>query len=176
MTIWSIGHSNRSADDLCATLQAAGVQQVADVRRVPASRRHPQHARAALERGLVAAGIRYAWLGASLGGRMPARLAPEASPNRAWSEPAFRNFADALETPELQAGLAELEALARSAPTAFLCAERDFADCHRRIVADALYLRGWRVLHVAQAGRASEHVLTPFARVDAGVLTYPALL
>ena len=37
-----------------------------------------------LQRSLGAANLRYVWLGESLGGRQPARLPVEASPNRAW--------------------------------------------------------------------------------------------
>jgi len=42
------------------------------------------------------AGIRYVWLGESLGGRRKQIRAPEDSPNAAWLEPAFRNYADYL--------------------------------------------------------------------------------
>ena len=144
MELWSAGHSNRSAAELVALLGEAGIACVADVRRYPVSRRFPQHSRARLEASLAAAGIEYACFGEALGGRREPTVPPDASRNRALPDPALRAFADALDTPELAAGLGALEALARSRPTALLCAERDWRDCHRRILSDALAARGWR--------------------------------
>ena len=176
-TLFSVGHSTRSAEELVALLREAGVVRLADVRRFPASRRHPQHARAALEQSLPESGIAYVWLGEGLGGRQPETLAPDESPNRAWTEPAFRRYADAMATPHFRAALAELEALARAAPTAAMCAERPWWRCHRRLLADLLVTRGWRVVHLLERGRAQEHALSPWARVSAeGELSYPALL
>ncbi|MBV9422026.1 MAG: DUF488 family protein, partial [Solirubrobacterales bacterium] len=48
MTIYTIGHSTRSADALLALLREAEVKLVADVRRYPSSRRHPQFNQSAL--------------------------------------------------------------------------------------------------------------------------------
>ena len=45
-------------------------------------------------------------------------------------------------------GLAELERLAGERPTAFMCAERDPRQCHRRYIALALLDRGWEVRHL----------------------------
>jgi uncharacterized protein (DUF488 family) len=177
-TIWSVGHSTRPADELLALLAEAGVRAVADVRRFPASRRHPQHARAALERALAEAGVAYVWLGEGLGGRVAESVPPERSPNGAWAEPAFRRYADAMSTPAFQAAFAELESLAATQPTAFLCAERPWWRCHRRLLADLCVTRGWRVLHLLDVGRpASEHALCEWARLGPdGRLSYPALV
>ena len=176
MELWTAGHSNRSAAELVALLAGAGIAGVADVRRFPVSRRFPQHARARLEASLGAAGIAYDFLGDALGGRREPALPPERSRNAALSDPALRAFADALDGPELAAGLARLEALARARPTAFLCAERDWRACHRRILSDALAARGWRVVHLVRAGEAEPHALDPRARVEAGRVSYPTLL
>jgi uncharacterized protein (DUF488 family) len=174
--IYSAGHSARSSEELTGLLADAGVRALADVRRFPSSRRHPQFERAALERAVTGAGLRYVWLGESLGGRRAEVVPVEQSANRAWTEPAFRHYADAMATPEFQAGFAELEALARAAPTAFLCAERLWWECHRRLLADLLVVRGWSVVHLLEPGKASEHALSEWARVRDGALSYPALL
>jgi uncharacterized protein (DUF488 family) len=174
--IYTVGHSTRSADELLDVLRGAGVQALADVRRHPASRRHPQHNRGALERSLAAAGIAYEWLGESLGGRVPQRVPTAASRNNGWDVPAFRYYADAMPMPEFQAGLAQLEGRARERPTAVLCAERLWWQCHRRLIADALAVRGWSVVHLLEPGKSQEHRLTEFARVEDGVLVYPALV
>ena len=54
-----------------------------------------------------------------------------------------------------------------------MCAEAQWWRCHRRLIADALVVRGRRVRHLMPGGRTSEHALTPFAVVADGRLTYP---
>jgi uncharacterized protein (DUF488 family) len=41
-TIFTIGHSTRSVDDLVELLDAFGVRQIVDVRSIPKSRHNPQ--------------------------------------------------------------------------------------------------------------------------------------
>jgi hypothetical protein len=55
-----------------------------------------------------------------------------------------------------------------------MCAEAPWWRCHRRLVADALLVRGWEVLHVMPDGRLAAHELPPFAVVEDGRLSYPA--
>jgi uncharacterized protein (DUF488 family) len=159
-----------------ALLRDAGVELLADVRRFPGSRRHPQHAREALERTLAEAGLGYRWLGETLGGRVGPVLPVEESPNRAWTVAAFRNYADAMTLPAFQQGFAELCRLARETPTGVMCAERLWWRCHRRLLADLLVVRGFRVVHLLEPGQASDHALSEWARVEDGKLSYPALL
>jgi uncharacterized protein (DUF488 family) len=174
--VFTAGHSKRTADELLELLREAGVTRVIDVRRYPVSRRFPQHGRERLRGSLEAAGIGYEFLGDSLGGRLEPKTPPEASRNAAWREPALRAYADALDSPEVLAGLARLEELARERPSAVLCAERDWRDCHRQIIADALAVRGWPVVHLVRPGEREPHALHPQARVVDGRLRYPSLV
>ncbi len=137
--IFTVGHSNRSPDALVALLRAAGVQAVADVRRFPRSRRWPWFDRAALEAALPAQGLAYRWLGDALGG---------------YARPPYPAY---VHTPAFAQGLARLEALARAAPLAVLCAERDWRHCHRRFIADALCRRGWAVVHLLDPDHREPH-------------------
>ena len=175
-TIYTVGHSTRSAEELIGMLSEAGVRALVDVRRFPASRRHPQHNRAALEARLGEVGVAYHWLGEALGGRVPQRLPPEHSPNAAWQVAAFRHYADAMTTASFRAGIATLEAIARTQPTAFMCAERLWWSCHRRLIADYLTVRGWPVVHLLAIGKHDPHRLPDFARVVDGELTAPPLV
>ena len=143
---------------------------LADVRRHPGSRRHPQFASHALAASLPARGIEYTHL-PSLGGR---RKPSPGSVNDGWENESFRAYADHLASEEFAAGLAELEALARERPTAFMCAEGPWWRCHRRLLADALTVRGWTVCHIAPDGRLTAHELPEFAVVDGERVTYPA--
>lgn len=176
MEIAGVGHSALSRAELVSLLVGNRIERVADVRRFPVSKRHPQHARPALEAGLRAAGIDYVFLGSELGGKLSPAIPIERSANRALREPALRAYADALGSPGLEAGLARLESLARERSCAFLCAERDWRQCHRRILSDALVARGWSVFHLAHPGSREAHALDPLARIEAGRLCYPSLL
>ena len=57
LTVFTVGHSTRTADELIALLKGNGVALVVDVRRFPASRRYPQFAKEALAATLAGAGI-----------------------------------------------------------------------------------------------------------------------
>src|SRR5438045_9753694 len=70
--LYTIGHSTRSLDDFIALLKAHGVTQLADIRTVPRSRRHPHFGSDALWTSLPAAGIAYRHC-PGLGGRRKAR-------------------------------------------------------------------------------------------------------
>jgi uncharacterized protein (DUF488 family) len=88
--LWTIGHSTLPVERLIALLMQHRVMQVADVRRYPASRRHPQYGRAALQATLAESGIGYEWL-PELGGRRAPR---RDSRNTAWRNAGFRGYAD----------------------------------------------------------------------------------
>jgi len=106
-----------------------------------------------------------------LGGR---RRALAESPNRGWTLAGFRGYADHLRTAEFARGLEQLEALARMQRIAVMCAEAMWWRCHRRLIADVLALRGWRVEHILPAGRRAVHELPGFAiRGDDGLPLYP---
>ena len=168
MQLWTIGHSTRSLDDFLATLAPYGIELVADVRRFPGSRAHPQFAQAALEAGLHAAGIEYLALPA-LGGRRRARSGAGIS---AWRNEAFRGYAEHLESEEFAGGLFELTMAAGGLRTAVMCAEVLWWRCHRRLIADVLVAQGAEVVHIMDAAASQPHRLTPPARLVRGVLTY----
>ena len=128
-------------------LRAAGVSRLIDVRAVPRSRFNPQYNRDALERALREAGVDYCAM-PSLGGL---RKASADSPNVGLKE-GFRGFADYALTPAFGAALGELTALAADQPTAFMCAEADWRDCHRQLIADRLLAEGREVRHIMKDG------------------------
>lgn len=152
--LFTIGHSTHPADRFVALLRRHGVELLCDVRRFPGSRRNPQFNVGALRETLAEAGIAYEAFGDELGGRRRPTRPAEQSP---WRVEGFRGYAEYMETPEFAAGLERLERLARERRTAIMCAEGDWRRCHRRLVADALTARGWRVIHIRPDGRTEEH-------------------
>ncbi|HEY2653715.1 MAG TPA: DUF488 domain-containing protein [Solirubrobacteraceae bacterium] len=168
--IYTVGHSTRSAPQLIEILETARVDQLVDVRTVPRSRRNPQFNGEALASSLADHGIAY-HLERALGGFRRPR--PD-SPNGGWEHPAFRGYADYMASPEFTAALKRLIAMAGSLATSIMCAEAQWWRCHRRLVADALVVRGWEVLHLGLGPEPVPHELTPFAVVGADwTLTYP---
>jgi uncharacterized protein (DUF488 family) len=168
--IWTAGHSTRAIGEFLNLLQAGGVKLLADVRRFPGSRRHPHFGQVPLAAALAEEGIEYRHF-VDLGGRRSQRLSD--SPNTAWRVESFNAYADYMQSPEFAAALAELEAAASQTPTAIMCSEALPQKCHRRLIADALVARGWRVRHLLSPKRIEDHALTPFARVEGAQVTYP---
>jgi uncharacterized protein (DUF488 family) len=169
MNVWTIGHSTRSAGDFVDLLKTHDVRLVIDVRRFPASRRHPQFNSSDLAETLANDGIDYLHL-EELGGR---RAPTRDSPNTAWRIAGFRGYADYMGTPAFQAGLDRLMALAASRRAAIMCAEASWRSCHRALISDALKARGWEVVHIVDA-HTEPHPFTAVARVANGRLTYTA--
>jgi uncharacterized protein (DUF488 family) len=167
--VFSIGHSTHKLPEFVRLLRTHRVEQVADVRAHPGSKRLPWFNLEALTRELPLQKLLYVHL-PQLGGRR--RPSPD-SPNGGWQVEGFRGYADHMASAEFAAGVEALQALARERPTAMMCAEGLWWRCHRRLVSDALTVDGWEVVHIDPQGAASTHELTPFAVTDAGRLTYP---
>lgn len=165
---WTIGHSTRDWDAFVGLLKAHGIQAIADVRRFPASRKHPQFNREEMGPALAAAGIGYAGF-PDLGGRRPAQ--PD-SPNTAWRNASFRGYADYMATPAFDDGLRRLLGLAGEKRTAMMCAEALWWRCHRALIADALKARGVEVLHLGGSGEPEPHPYTAAASIVGGRLSY----
>lgn len=150
--VLTIGHSNHSLERFLSLLQGTGVEMVADIRSMPASRRQPQFNKAPLAQALHAAGLSYLWLGRELGGR-PA-------------DPAL--FTDGVADYERMAEAASFrEAIARVLAEAdwlrlaLMCAEKEPLDCHRcLLVGRALTAQGADVRHIL---------------VDGGIITQAAI-
>lgn len=169
-TIWTVGHSTRAWEDFAELLVQAGIEAIADVRRYPASRRHPQFSAANMAQALSELGIGYVPM-VELGGRRRPR--PD-SHNTVWRNASFRGYADYMETEEFANARGRLEALAESCRTAVMCAEAHWTQCHRGLISDDLKSRGWEVIHLISPGRSEEHPYTKAARIVDGRLDYSA--
>ena len=166
--IWTIGHSNKSADDFLSLLASHRIEWVADVRRFPRSRRHPHFGIDSLPDSLRDAGISYRHF-PGLGGRRPAR---PASNNTNWRNEAFRGYADYMETAEFAEAVAQLKDIAMQMRTTVLCAEALWWQCHRSLISDFLKAGGWTVTHILGNDKTQLHPFTSAARIVEGRLLY----
>jgi uncharacterized protein (DUF488 family) len=170
--IWTIGHSTRNIDNFISVLEENGIKLLADVRKLPGSKRYPQFNKDALADSLGKAGIHYEHF-PELGGR---RKAKPDSHNTAWRNESFRGYADYMETQEFREGIARLVDLAEKiGQTAIMCAEAVWWRCHRALISDFLKVRGIEVTHIIDAKRIEPHPYTSAARIIDGQLTYSAI-
>jgi uncharacterized protein (DUF488 family) len=165
-TVFTIGHSTHEADAFARLLARHDVEALADVRRHPGSRRVPWTAAGEIGRVLPVEYRHFQGLG---GRRRPARD----SPNGYWTNEAFRGYADEMASEEFAAELDGLIELARERRVAVMCAEGLWWRCHRRLLADALVVRGFEVLHIDPRGGTEPHRLTDGAVVDGTRIGYP---
>jgi uncharacterized protein (DUF488 family) len=168
-TLFTIGHSTRSLDELVEVLKKHEIQTLVDIRAFPMSRRLPHFNRESLEKALPAAGIQYVGM-KSLGGYRKKTLAD--SPNVALRNASFRNYADYMLTPEFEAAANELVSLAEKNRTAYMCAERMWFQCHRMLVSDWLVAHGHSVFHIDGTQAPKPHELMREARMIDGQLLY----
>ncbi|MBS1734054.1 MAG: DUF488 domain-containing protein [Bacteroidetes bacterium] len=167
-SIWSIGHSTHPLDELVAMLQSSQIEIVADIRSSPGSTKFPQFNKEALQISLPENKIQYIHL-KRLGGRR--KVNPD-SKNTVWRHPAFRGYADYMETDTFKEGIRELEKIALKQRTAYMCSEAVWWRCHRSMVSDYLKVHGWKVMHIMGVGKEEEHPYTAAARIVNGELTY----
>lgn len=139
--IFTIGHGALQLEAFLQRLQMHHIRALVDVRRFPASKRHPHFSRAALADGLKKHEISYHWLGEKLGGYRTGGYETYTA------SCAFRE------------GCEELLRLAQRQPAAFMCAELDYRACHRRFIAEYLQSQGVEVWHIAKNGELLSHAL-----------------
>src|SRR5436309_15622451 len=113
-TLFTIGHSTRTLNELIEVLQSHSIQTLVDIRSLPMSRRLPHFNRESLEKTLAEAGVRYVWM-KDLGGRR--KKIRDDSPHIALRIPSFRNYADYMLTAEYRGAIAALMDLAEQSPT-----------------------------------------------------------
>jgi len=168
-TIFTLGHSTLPIERFVGLLRIYGIGQLGDVRTVPRSRHNPQFNAADLAVSLDAAGITYLPLPALGGLRHPHRD----SVNGGWRNRSFRGYADYMQTAAFQESVDALVRSGQHQRTAIMCAEAVPWRCHRSLIADALEVRRVPVVEILSETSWRMHKLTPFARIEGRVITYP---
>ncbi len=121
--IYTIGYGNRTCADFVAALREHAIAFLIDVRTAPYSRHQPDFSKAALSAALEAAGIRYLFMGDTLGGR------PD---DPACYTNGQVDYAKIQATAGYQQGIARLQtAFEQQQRVALMCAEGKPEACHR---------------------------------------------
>jgi uncharacterized protein (DUF488 family) len=144
-SIFTIGHSNHSAEKFVDLLKRHGIEVVADVRSQPYSRHAPHFNARDIEAILWDNGIGRLFLGFELGGRPTAEEFYDADGRVDYARiERSRFFLD---------GIHRLERDTRDRRIALLCSEENPTGCHRRLlVGRALGERGIVVRHIRGDG------------------------
>lgn len=168
MKIWTIGHSTHTLDVFMSMLKSFQIEVVADIRSYPGSRKFPQFNKESREIILPQNSLEYIHI-KNLGGR---RKVNPNSKNMSWHHPAFRGYADYMETKLFKEVIRQLEQIASKKRTAYICSEVLWWRCHRSMVSDYLKVDGWKVMHIMSAKKSVEHPFTQPARVVNEKLSY----
>ncbi len=146
--IYTIGHSNRTINELLLILKSYNIKTVVDVRRFPKSTKNPQFNKEELEKQLKRHGIKYYWLGEELGG---------------YRKGGYQEY---MKTKDYLKGIQKLLELVESGNgnVALMCSEKLWFKCHRKFIADTLVDLGYRVIHIIELDRVQEHRRSPKSR------------
>jgi uncharacterized protein (DUF488 family) len=140
--IFTIGYQGTAPADLVATLGAAGVRTLIDVRAVAVSRK-PGFSKKALAEAVEAAGMAYVHL-VALGCPKPGRDAARAGRHEEFEH----IFSAHLAGVEAEKALAVASLIASTeGPACLLCFEADPQQCHRSILAGRLAARLGATIH-----------------------------
>ncbi len=172
--VYTVGHSNRSLEEFLDILRKFNIERVIDVRRWPTSK-YKHFCREVLEDALREAGIDYVWIPQLGGYRKFGIDVPESLRSYAccFSSEGFRAYAAYITARlDVKRYLVLLEELAREKTSVIMCSERMYFRCHRKILADYLYVRGFNVIHIVSIERVIEHRLSRCARIVNGELAY----
>ena len=148
-TIYTVGHSNGSAEAFIALLRQHRITAIADVRSHPYSRYLPHFSQPALKAALREAAIRYVFLGRELGAR------PD---DPGCYDNGRAVYARIAATPAFARGLERVRQGAATERIALLCAEKDPITCHRTILV-CRHLRGpdLAIAHILADGSLEAH-------------------
>src|SRR5208282_3924400 len=144
MTIYTVGHSTNTFDQLVSLLRLHEITAVADVRSQPYSRLNPQFNKEPFKAALKECGLSYVFLGDELGARSP-------DPNCYINGKVQYELLG--QTAAFKIGLERLQTGATKFRVAMMCAEKEPLICHRTIlVSRHLHDRGFNVRHILGTG------------------------
>ena len=143
--IYTIGYGKRSIEECIDLLRRYTILYLVDIRSQPYSRYQPTFSKAALEKKLQEAGLRYIFLGNKLGGR-PADASCYVNDKVDYTRLREKSF--------YQEGIARLlKAREKGACMALLCSEQRPEECHRsKLIGQTLHARGVEVAHIDETG------------------------
>ncbi len=143
--IYTIGYGSRSIEELVEMLHQREITYLIDVRSAPYSRYKPEFSKESLEIELTKHGIRYVFMGDTLGGR-PDDEACYVNGNVDYEKVKAAEF--------YQRGIQRLHtAFMQQQRVVLMCSEGKPEECHRcKLIGATLTTRDIPVIHIAENG------------------------
>lgn len=126
--VYTIGYGNRKFEDFISLLKKHEINIVIDVRRFPRSM-YPEYVKENLEKELPKLGIKYVFMGDTLGGFR-------------------RGYEKHMETETYREGIKNLLEHAKRGKVVIMCLERSPKGCHRRYISQTLKDLDFGVAHI----------------------------
>lgn len=148
--LYSIGHGNRKAEDFLALLKDYEIRYLVDVRSQPYSKFNPQFNREELKLFLERNGIRYVFMGDSLGGRPKDKSCYYKNGRVNYDLLKAKNF--------FISGIKRLKtAYENNIPAAIMCSETRPAECHRtKLIGCVLRAKHIYLQHIDELGQIKD--------------------
>ena len=150
LAIFTIGYGARSLDDFIAALKSNQIDYLADVRSAPYSKFKPEFSKDWLQHHLERAGIRYLFMGDTLGGQ------PK---NPSCHTEGKVDYEKVRAQPFFHAGVERVRnAFAQECRVALMCSEGRPEQCHRsKLIGEVLTEGGIPVMHIDDDGKLVSH-------------------
>ena len=153
--IYTIGYGSRSIEDTIAVLHEYEIEYLIDIRSAPYSRYKPEFSREPLEAALLAAGIRYVFMGDALGGRPDDLDCYDADGKVNYEKVMAKDF--------YRAGIGRIvTAFEKQQRVVLMCSEGKPQDCHRsKLIGESLDHAGIPIVHIDEGGqtKSQSHVM-----------------
>jgi uncharacterized protein (DUF488 family) len=147
----TLGYGNRQLDDVLALLRTHDVRYLIDVRSVPYSRFNPVFSKDNLAAAVEKAGIRYVFMGDTLGGRPNDRSC--------YDEAGHVDYLACRESLDFKDGFGRLRsAFEQGAGAAIFCSELRPEHCHRtKLIGEVMAKMGVAIEHIDVDGTITSH-------------------
>ncbi|MDE0309649.1 MAG: DUF488 domain-containing protein [Acidiferrobacterales bacterium] len=169
MLAWTMGYGDRTISEFIGLLARCNLDTVVDIRLFPAAGNNDHFRKRALGQVLESNGIELHLAGHQFGGP---RDESEDSPHVALHRK-MRGYADYMSTSAFRSGIHRLVELCRTRRLVIVNEQVDYEKCHRKLLADYLYLvEGVRMIHIIGHETFEEHRVTVSAQYQFNTITY----
>jgi len=147
--MFTVGHSTHTVDRFVSLLKRHDISVLADVRSSPFSRFNPQFNRDSLKKSLKENGIKYVFMGNTLGAR---------TDDTSCYVDGKVKYSRLARTARFQESIERLMKGVEDHRIALMCAEREPLECHRTLlVSQALVAKGLSIQHIHSDGSLEQH-------------------
>lgn len=149
--VYTIGYGARSIEQFIDILKKNKIDYLIDVRSKPYSRFKPDFSKHSLEQALTASGIRYVFMGDSLGGQ------PEDS--SCYDDAGKVDYDKVSRRPLFRTGINRLrKAYEQQSHVALMCSEGKPETCHRaKLIGEVLNKEGLEIIHIDEKDNLLSH-------------------